>query len=118
MKSVKVPIPASARPALVFEMTLHHVWANSDTVEGRGREYTMGWFIDEAVAQKAGKGNYVMGTDCPIQTMKRLVVQVDSDEVFLVGENVEISFEDPREVRARALAKLTTAERKVLGIED
>ena len=110
-------VPNSATLAHVFQMTLYRVRTNHDLTEGRGGEYTLGWFIDNAVAIKAAKGNYVMGSDCPVETRRELVVRTEDGKVFLLGERVEVKYEDPREVRARALSKLSPEEREVLGIK-
>ncbi len=92
------------------------VVGNYDTTEGRGGQYTRGWYLCREIAQAAAKGNYVMGTDCPIEELERVVVQMDEGS-FLLGEKIDTSYEDPRVVRARALAKLTDAERAALGLE-
>ena len=97
----------------VEQMTLYRVRTNTDLTEGRGAERTLGWFIDNAIALKAAKGNYVMGSDCPVESRRELVVRMESGEIFLLGERVEITYEDPREIKARALAKLTPEEVKV-----
>lgn len=110
-------VPNSARLAHVFDMTLYRVSTNSELNEGRGREYTLGWFVDNAVAMKAAKGNYVMGTDCPIERKVVTIVRTDDGKVYILGDRVEFQYEDPREVRARALAKLSPEERQVLGIK-
>lgn len=103
--------------ARVFETTLFHVTTNTDTNEGRGAERTLGWFVDKRVAADAAKGNYVMGTDCPVHEKKVTVVQLDDGRLFLLGDNILVKYEDPRKVRARALAKLSAEEREVLGIK-
>lgn len=112
MKSI--PNPKSVMMAHVFEMTLYRVSANSDSSEGRGYEYTLGWFVDDDIAMKAAKGNYVMGTDCPIERKVVTIVRTEDGKMHLLGERVEFQYEDPREVKANALAKLTE-KRKALG---
>lgn len=114
--TTKITPPAGARAAKIFTKTLFQVKSNYDTTEGRGREYTVGWFIDRETAEKAGKGQYVMGGDCPIETVTQEVVLNERGELFLLGKHIEVTYEDPREIRARALAKLTPEERKALKI--
>jgi hypothetical protein len=97
--------------------TLHRVSYNSDTSEGRGQtSYT--FFASKDVALRAAKGNYVMGTDCPVvMTSPMVFIEDETGATYLLGEKVEIQFEDPRVVRERALAKLTLEERAVLGLK-
>lgn len=108
--------PPGALQAQIFDMTLFRVTTNTDLTEGRGGERTLGWFIDNAIATRAAKGNYVMGTDCPIERKTCTVVRTEDGKLYLLGNPIEIEYEDPREVRARALSKLSPEERKVLGI--
>lgn len=109
--------PAGAKQAHVFEMSLYKVTTNTDLTEGRGGERLLGWFIDSAIATRAAKGNYVMGTDCPVERYTCEVVRTEDGKLYLLGKPIELEYEDPREVRARALSKLTPEERKVLGIK-
>lgn len=107
-----------SQQAHVFEMTLFHVTTNTDLNEGRGSEKTVGWFVDEDIARRASRRNYVQGTDCPVVRKSCTVVRTEDGKLHLLGEPIEVEYEDPREVRARALQKLSSKERKALGIKD
>lgn len=43
------------------------VYSNSDLTEGRGYQYPRWTCWAEATAIRYAKGNYVMGSDCPVQ---------------------------------------------------
>lgn len=110
-------VPNSADLGYIFPVTLWRVMTNSDLTEGRGSQRTLGWFADPNVAAKAARGNYVMGSDCPVEQVVMNIIKTQAGKVFLLGEEVQIQYEDPREIRARAIAKLTPEERQVLGIK-
>lgn len=114
---MKKPQFGPGRPGRIFDVTLYKVTANTDTTEGRGSTYVIGWFVDAGVAKKAAKGKGVMGTDSPVDPVACSVIRTDDGSVFLVGDEVQITYEDPKEVRERALAKLTPEERNALGIK-
>lgn len=50
------------------------VLTNSDRTEGRGRSYTYILCENEATAIRYAKGNFIQGSDCPIQTTKILLI--------------------------------------------
>lgn len=102
--------------AKIERVTLHHVTSNTELCEGRGATVTVGWFLDRGVAERAAKGRYVMGTDCPIETTTKTVARMDSGALHLLGEKIEVSYEDPEQVKRRALAKLTPEEMRALGL--
>lgn len=58
-----------------------------------------------------------MCTDCSIECKVVTIVRAEDGKVYLLGERVEFQYEDSREVRARALAKLTPEEREILGVK-
>lgn len=53
------------------------VWTNTDTTEGRGREYVLAFCEMEATAKRLAKGAYVMGSDCNITKEKFLKMGKD-----------------------------------------
>lgn len=81
---------------------------NTDLDEGRGREVPIAHFIHESDARRAAKGRGVMGTDADVR-----MVDVDI-RVYESFREFELEFE--RDVRAKALAKLTPEERRALGL--
>ena len=100
--------------------TVFQVIANTDTTEGRGSNYTVGWFLTEGVAKSAARGKGPMGTDARVEREQKDVVIVEAGgvrKIFLLGPPVDASYEDPAEVRRRALAKLTPEEREALGVK-
>lgn len=106
---------ATGRDAKVVRLTLHRVEFNSDGNEGRGAT-SYEYYLDAGTAATRAKHNFVMGTDCPVKAIEESVLVI-GDNIFRIGDEVVLQYEDPREVRARALAKLTPEERKVLGIK-
>jgi len=105
------------RTGRIQNKTLYKVESNTDTTEGRGRQYTIGWFVDASVAESAARGQYVMGTDCPVkQEIITVFIEDESRRIFILGKEVEISYEDPKVVRDRALKKLSAAEKAALGL--
>lgn len=113
-KTLLADASAGAEHARIAVMTLYKVEFNSDSTEGRGRAFYE-WYINHETATRVAKGQYVMGTDCPIHRVAETVV-ISGDKVWLLGAPIGITWEDPRETRARALAKLTPEERKILGV--
>lgn len=107
---------SDSRPATVTKMTLFEVTTNTDSTEGRGHEIHYGWYLTRAEAKRAGRGRYVMGTDCPIRQQTIEVVTI-GDRMFVLGDEIDLKSEPPEEVKARALAKLTEEEREALGLE-
>ena len=110
--------------AVVEEMTVYKVTGDADC-EGRST-YLVGYFIDSHVADVASKNKGAMGTQGRVEPKRCSVVTVlgpeghrgvSKPEHYILGEHIIIQYEDPAEVRARALAKLSPEERKVLGIK-
>ncbi len=102
--------------ATVKHLTVYHVTTNTDLTEGRGGTVTIGYFLDEGIAKRAAKGEGVMGGDARIEQQQVTTVRI-LDRVFLVGKEIHLSYDPPREVRARAIAKLTPEERRALRVE-
>ena len=100
-------------------MRLYKVQGHTDTTEGRGPMYTVGYFTDFEIAQRASKGKGVMGGDGSVETVTATVAvfTADNGEVMhgIIKEFVQVEYEDPADVRKRALEKLTPKERKALG---
>ena len=46
------------------------VWKNTDDTEGRGSQYISHVCGTEATALRLGRGNHVMGSNCPIEKAK------------------------------------------------
>jgi hypothetical protein len=116
----------------VFETRVYYPVANTDTEEGRGRQYPIAYFLDQTSAEVAGKKRGVQGTDCEVES--KTVTLLDTsrgdpmsghlqEEIYLVGERVYRNLSEYKagqedEIRARAMAKLTAEERKVLGLKS
>lgn len=101
-----------------YTADLYVVVLNTDTTEGRGRAYYQ-YYTCREVAEAAAKGAGTFGSDAPVRTSREVVVEiegVDGPEFFRLGQEICATYEDPREVRARAISKLTDAERKALGV--
>lgn len=114
-KQILARAMAGARDAKLVDLTLYRVEFNSDGNEGRGRT-SYEWYVDVNTANERAKGNFVMGTDCPVKSIEETVL-VTGDKIYRIGDPIALHYEDPRKVRARALAKLSPEEREVLGIK-
>lgn len=93
---------------IIFKVT-----ANSDDIEGRGSNLVVGYFIDKDRA--AEDCNRYQNSGRIIEESKRVVV-CDNGQVYMLGEPVNMTTELDLIIKARALAKLSDRERKVLGI--
>lgn len=82
---------------------------NSDSTEGRGYEVLVGYFTNEEDARKAVKGQDTMGSDGRVTLMDLCVEVYETYKEYQDGKK--------RDLKARALAKLTPQERVLLGLE-
>ena len=57
--------------------TVFAVMTNTDLTEGRGTQYYKYYCDLEATAQRLARGNYVMGTDCPIEVINLHKIEDD-----------------------------------------
>lgn len=90
--------------------------------EGRGGSYLVGYFATESLAERAAAGRGAMGTQGHVRPHRgEVAVYIDPESgreiVRPLVERVEIQYEDPAEVRERALAKLTSEEKLALGLK-
>lgn len=102
--------------------SVHVAYGNTDSAEGRGEQYILGAFLryDEAVA--AGRGQYVMGSDCPTAIIPALIFTEAEEKSWCVPvEHILPLYAraidmERIELREQALAKLSPAERRALGV--
>jgi hypothetical protein len=106
--------------AHVTSMRVFKVMGDTEMNEGRGPRYTVGWFADEAVARLAAEGKAAMGTTGSVDPVNVDVAVFRNDEGELtygiISEFIQIEYEDPEDVKRKALAKLTPKERRALGL--
>ncbi len=95
----------------VYEAT-----TNSDSDEGRGSTVTLGWFLTLEDAQKCAKGKGVWGADGRVVTHHKEVA-LCGEKVFLLGSEVQKTYQDPKKIRDQALSKLTEEEKEALGLK-
>lgn len=114
---MKDDVPPKAPHARIIKGTFYEVMNNTDDIEGRGREFVAGVYSTRKEAERAAKGQYVMGSNCPVYERKGDLVKVSDDEYYLLGAPVLTVFEDPAEIRRAALAKLSAKEKEVLGLK-
>lgn len=91
------------------EVEVYAVSTNTDLTEGRGREYDLWYFTKEEDARKAGRREYVMGSDCPVTKKK---IQVVVYESFLEFQKIVY----PEKIEA-IKKKLTEKELEILGLK-
>lgn len=101
----------------IEKRTVYQVESNTDKIEGCGSTYIVDTFINKSMAQ------LLVDADYYCNKMKKVTKEVvciykgiKLERMCLVGNPVNLITEDPKIVKARALAKLTEEERKVLGI--
>lgn len=92
--------------------TVFEVRRELDTNEGRGGTVLVGHVFTEAEATLLAEGNGVYGGPGPIY--KHHVVRFSDGAVYKLGERMDLDVERAKAV-ARALAKLTPEERRLLG---
>lgn len=101
----------------IKNLDIYKVMGNSDLTEGRGPSYIAGIYLNPNDAKVAAKGNYVMGSNCPIEKENVKVVEDEYGAIFLLGERVIQSYTDPRIIKERAMKKLTEEEIEALGLK-
>ena len=95
------------------------VTGDTETCEGRGPRYVVGYYLDYEVAYRAASGKGVMGGPGYIEEVTVNVVSYKNngvDVMRVLGEEVHTEYEDPQDVRERALSKLSDKEKKALGL--
>ncbi len=86
---------------------IYTVWANEDSIEGRGRDMVYYYCSNKEAAQELAKKLGPMG--CSDGTIKEVWL-VDSKADQIYSQSVE-------NVKKQALAKLTKEERQALDLE-
>lgn len=97
--------------------TVYDVIHNTCPDDGRGRNYIASTWLYAADAEKVAKGSGGFGSDAPVESRNVKVVITDEGEVYLLGERVSTRVKTEEEIlREQALAKLSEAEKKILGL--
>jgi hypothetical protein len=104
--------------------SLLSIEGNTDSVEGRGASYTIGYAKSLTAAKDIAKGRGPMGSDAVIREANVLRISftgIDGNaQDVCVALNAVKPFDHKAhrkaEVMEKALAKLTEEERKVLGV--
>lgn len=110
------PIGASVSSMVIY------VAKGATDEEGRTPFRTIGRFINLKDAKAAAQGAGVMGIDGPVNSVTVQVVSFidpftgESMMFQLHDEPILAVYEDPKAIRATALAKLTAKEKKALGL--
>lgn len=113
-------VNGNVRTREVFEVV-----TNSDGIEGRGHDVSLGFFLDRADAVRHAKGKGVMGGSAAVLQRTEQVVHVvhsDYDRFYVMGPIVYANYAQLEavakdELRRGALKKLTREERDALGLE-
>jgi len=99
------------RPGEIF--TAFKVTASADKNEGRfGGIETVGVFFTSEAAERAAKGQDVMGTDGKVESVQ--AIMGENGNAYEVGRVLRMV--PDAELREQALAKLTDEEKRVLGL--
>ncbi len=94
---------------------LYEALGEIDQNEGRGGRRSLGFFHTQEEATEAAKNEGVMGTPGTVRT-KQVLKQKMGNNQFAYWEIKKLEIEDQEAIRKRALAKLTFAEKKALGL--
>lgn len=98
--------------------SLWAVMSNTDLTEGRGRAFVKHLCRIRATAIRLGKGEYVMGTDCPISEVK--VVLVDGKPMISlwnapIQEPLKADLSEQKRIDA---VEVAIAKAKAAGLSD
>lgn len=77
--------PNVVNATITTEM-VYMVMANTDSIEGRGRDVCIGYFLDGDMAKNFAKGKDVMGRDARILGIASPCVRLPNGEVHLLGD--------------------------------
>lgn len=93
---------------------------NTDTQEGRGDKVDHSYYATERGAQLGGIGIGVMDSDGTVES--RIAVRFEDGQLFLLNQErgqIELGNEEQlaQDVRAKALSKLSPAERRALNLD-
>lgn len=106
------------RTATIRTETLYRVIGNTDLEEGRGKSYTVGWFVNRVDAKRSAKGEGVFGGDWPIDQEQKDVVVLPNGKMFLLDAEVTVKYVDPEKAKKAALSKLSAADKRALGLKE
>jgi len=105
----------------VSHSTFYRVEGDSDC-EGRGPRNVIGHFFRDTTAHEAAKGKGAMGNMGYVIPITGYIVTInhgtEAQSSFVLGARVEMNYEDPEDIRERALSKLTPEERRLLGVPE
>lgn len=95
-------------------ITAYKVITNSDLTEGRGHSVVAGVYFTEVEAHTAARGAGVMGTDAEVRETS--AIRLEDGRAWELGREILSEKELVERARASALRKLTSYERKILGL--
>lgn len=104
---------------LLKRITAYEVRGQTDTTEGRGGTYLVGYFFNKSKADEAAKDKGVWGAAGDVHTVN--VVELTYPQgfkVFYLDKPIDVKSATNEELKAKALAKLTTEDKLILGIKD
>lgn len=100
------------------DVILWAVYANTDNNEGRGREYVKHFCRTEATAIRMGRNGYVQGSDCPVKSVKALLLDGKHVLPMSLIEVIEPTKEDVATQRKMDARNAALAKAKELGLSD
>lgn len=126
------------RIVAIYELTVHNVYGNTDTTEGRGQTIMLGSFTESVAATEFAKGKGVMGCgadvrtetfDCIVPFFDNVKLspappldpffnsKIDWGNAEIIRKVDKLNPFDPKVIRAQILEKLTPEERAFLELE-
>lgn len=96
--------------------TVWVAYTNTDCTECRGYQVPLAVCESEATAHRLGKGNYVMGSNCPVEPVTAVRL---AKGPWLVPGRIEVATEDDQRADVAIQKKRGIVERaKALGLTD
>lgn len=115
--------PIQAIHAKISHVRVYDAYEELEKNEGRRGQRKIGSFLHKSDASAAAKGQGVWGHDGPIREHDYDIIsfvdpQTNKEVTRILGDVLVLQFENPVEVRKRALAKLSDEEKLALGLKD
>lgn len=80
------------------------------------QSFVIGYFLNYSDAEAAAKGEGGWGTNGKVKKVTGGVVFI-GDRIYALGDEIASNYVDPKDIKKRALEKLTDEEKEVLGLK-
>lgn len=104
--------------ASISHISAYEVRGETDTNEGRGGTYLVGYFSNSTLAAEAAESKGVWGSPGSVSPVSLVeVLFIDGTRVYYPNKPINLVNITTDELKARALAKLSDEDKKVLGVK-